>query len=402
LLGQKFDSVSPSFEVSTASKTSLFEAGDSMRDELQEDLLEAIMVIDNQNDQAIVRQYGEFSVGAWLIRNSEDSAPIQSPSLNTQREISEPNAETTNILTLHREAGQLARRGPTGPRTELGKKRSSQNALKSGIFSRAALLKGESRSEYQTLLEDLRETCQPEGKVEEILVDKLASIIWRYRRLLLAEGAEIRRSTEFVEFDRKQMEQKEAETISREVQPATNIDLSFGPVGLIWNTQNPVVLERSKELLIELWQRIETDGLDEPRDKPDLETIYGDARRLHLRPTFYDWYTRWFLTAKLPESERQKRGYATPEQCKDATLEAITDEITRLKRYQKRNESIESDRMKLEILRKGVPNFQELDHLLRYETSLERAFDRTLTQLERLQRIRKGQPIPPQVDVKIS
>ena len=35
----------------------------------------------------------------------------------------------------------------TGPATEAGKKRSSQNALKSGIFSRVILLKGESRSE---------------------------------------------------------------------------------------------------------------------------------------------------------------------------------------------------------------------------------------------------------------
>src|ERR1700674_1831679 len=43
----------------------------------------------------------------------------------------------------------------TGPRTESGKKRSSQNALKSGIFSRVILLKGESRSEYQSLLEGL-------------------------------------------------------------------------------------------------------------------------------------------------------------------------------------------------------------------------------------------------------
>jgi len=40
--------------------------------------------------------------------------------------------------------------------------------------------------------------------------------------------------------------------------------------------------------------------------------------------------------------------------------------------------------------------------LLRYETSLERQFDRILTQLERLQRRRLGQPVPPPVKVELS
>ena len=357
---------------------------------------------DTQNDKAIVRQYGEFSIDAWLVASPEDSAPALSPSVTEQKEAGELNLERANILTLKREADQPERRKATGPRTELGKKRSSQNALKSGIFSKATLLKGESGSEYQSLLEGLWKTWQPVGKLEEILVEKLASTIWRYRRLLVAEGAEIRSSTEFVVFDRDEAQRKEAERISREVQPVTTVDVSFGPVGMIWSTQNPTALQRCKELLIELRQRVETNGLDEPRDKPILQTIYGDARRLHLRPTFYDWYTRCSITAKLPESERQSKGYGTPEQCKDSVLQSIADEIAHLKRHQKKSESIESDRTKLEILRQGVPNSRELDHLLRYETNLERAFDRTLTQLERLQRIRKGQPLPPQLDIKIS
>ena len=40
--------------------------------------------------------------------------------------------------------------------------------------------------------------------------------------------------------------------------------------------------------------------------------------------------------------------------------------------------------------------------LLRYEGSLERQFDRTLTQLERAQRTRLGQPVPPPVKVELS
>ena len=45
---------------------------------------------------------------------------------------------------------------------------------------------------------------------------------------------------------------------------------------------------------------------------------------------------------------------------------------------------------------------QVVDIHQRYASSLERALDRMLTQYERAQRIRKGQPLPPQLDVKIS
>jgi hypothetical protein len=50
------------------------------------------------------------------------------------------------------------------------------------------------------------------------------------------------------------------------------------------------------------------------------------------------------------------------------------------------------------VLRRSIPDSHRLERLLRYEASLERAFDRTLSQLERLQRMRLGQP----VDVNLS
>jgi len=81
------------------------------------------------------------------------------------------------------EHDQLAHRRATVPRTELGKQRSSQNAIKHGIFSEATVLKDESRAKYQALLRELWKTLLPEGKFEEILVEKLATILWRHRIL---------------------------------------------------------------------------------------------------------------------------------------------------------------------------------------------------------------------------
>lgn len=43
-----------------------------------------------------------------------------------------------------------------------------------------------------------------------------------------------------------------------------------------------------------------------------------------------------------------------------------------------------------------------MDRILRYEASLERAFDRALAQLERLQRMRLGQPVAPPIKVNLT
>ncbi len=107
---------------------------------------------------------------------------------------SEPNsAEDSKVAEL--EAQQISassRRGPTGPRTELGKRRSSQNATKYSLYSKELLLKGESAAQFLDLLHGMQEYHQPQGTVEEILVDRLATLLWRGRRPVRAESAEIK------------------------------------------------------------------------------------------------------------------------------------------------------------------------------------------------------------------
>jgi len=90
--------------------------------------------------------------------------------------------------------------GPGGPRTKMGKAIASKNALKHGIFSNALLLKSESRTEYDSLLSGLHDCLKPEGTLERFLVEKLAVLIWRYRRLVITETAEIKSNESPVEF----------------------------------------------------------------------------------------------------------------------------------------------------------------------------------------------------------
>jgi len=287
----------------------------------------------------------------------------------------------------------------SGPRSEAGKKRSSGNAMKFGIFSQVILIKGESRSVYESLLAGLWEEFQPEGTLEEVLVEKLAIILWRHRRLLVAEGAEIRKSSEFLEFDRRREERLEAEKISRN-ENAKMETIPPLPYGLISEIHNPEILKRCIELMGDFRQRIEASSLKEDPGGRILGAIYG--YKDHLRPNLRDVYSNNSRIAKISDRERQKKEYPTAEECKQRVLEEVDAEIARLKQYQNKHDLIESNRRKVEILGHRVPNSPRLESLLRCEASLERSFDRTLTQLERAQRMRKGQPLSPQLDVKIS
>ena len=83
-----------------------------------------------------------------------------------------------------------------GPRTAQGKRKTSQNASKHKIFSQVLLLNGEPRAEFESLRSGLWNHFEPEGMLEGLLVDKLSAILWRHRRLIIAEGE--RKGTEIL------------------------------------------------------------------------------------------------------------------------------------------------------------------------------------------------------------
>ena len=169
---------------------------------------------------------------------------------------------------------------------------------------------------------------------------------------------------------------------------------------LIRKIQIPGILDDCIEILRALRQEIESDGFNKECDTAVLEKIYGSDT--DSRKTLLESYSVWTETAEGSEEERQREGYATPEQCKKEVLSEIDAEIHRLRTYGRKRTSMESERMKLEVLRHRVPGPTRLERLLRYETSLERVFDRTLNQLERMQRLRRGQPVAPRIDVSVS
>jgi hypothetical protein len=70
------------------------------------------------------------------------------------------------------------------------------NALRHGVLSRYTVLPWEDECEYRALLDALVAEHAPQGPTEEHLVEELAGLLWRKRRLRLAEAAAYHRGLE--------------------------------------------------------------------------------------------------------------------------------------------------------------------------------------------------------------
>ena len=281
--------------------------------------------------------------------------------------------------------------GPTGPRTQRGKQKARYNAIKHGIFSEAILKGRESTAEFNSLLVGLREYFQPEGVPEELLVQKLCSTLWRQRRLLQAECAEIAKVTEFIEDDTARDQVYESKD--------RKSDSLFG---MLHCCTNPFVLNYAIGLLEDLRDGLEEEGFGSERNPGILERLYGYATREDKREGLYFAYRLCEGMAILSEKGEDVKPSRTPEEWIRRAIKYVDLEIKRLRDLKIIMKDIESRRMQWQIKSSMVPAHDALERLLRYEASLDRSFDRTLNQLERLQRIRLGQAVAPPVKVVLS
>jgi len=75
------------------------------------------------------------------------------------------------------------------------------NAVRHGVLSELTVLPWEDEAEYAKLLEALVEEYRPRGPTEDHLVEEIAGVIWRKRRLRLAEAGSywknVDRATDF-------------------------------------------------------------------------------------------------------------------------------------------------------------------------------------------------------------
>jgi hypothetical protein len=71
----------------------------------------------------------------------------------------------------------------TGPRSEEGKERSSQNATKHGLRSERPVITGEDPAEWDAFRNDIVQTYRPATILERELAERVALQMWRFRRV---------------------------------------------------------------------------------------------------------------------------------------------------------------------------------------------------------------------------
>jgi len=100
-------------------------------------------------------------------------------------------------------ANRLNAQKSTGPNTPEGRAAVRLNGVKHGLFAQTLVLKGESESDFNALLESYEAEHSPTTPTEEALVQQLTMAMWRLRRLYHAEAAFFAKERKFhAEWDR--------------------------------------------------------------------------------------------------------------------------------------------------------------------------------------------------------
>ena len=87
------------------------------------------------------------------------------------------------------EANRLNAKRSTGPKTPSGKARSSMNARKHGLTGKSIVIGDEDPKEFDAFRAALEHDLQPSTALESALVDRLAGLLWRLRRVPAIEAA---------------------------------------------------------------------------------------------------------------------------------------------------------------------------------------------------------------------
>lgn len=129
----------------------------------------------------------------------------------------------------------------TGPQTEEGRRRSSNNAMKHGILSQEVLISGEDPEEFEMFRQELVDDAAPAGPMEALLADQMVTCMWRYRRMLRVESGLF----EYRHF--------EAEAAHYEREAESNVEIRF-------------LLRDDDDLLVERTV-VDADALEEARSR---------------------------------------------------------------------------------------------------------------------------------------
>lgn len=302
--------------------------------------------------------------------------------------MNETDGTPTNVSLRRLEANRRNAGKSTGPKTAKGKAISRMNGLKHCILSKEVVVRGlqiqEPGGAFKELRERLWEELAPVGAVEEMLVDRIVTAHWRIRRALMAESGEIALSVDGGHWERVNSEPSAFMAFFNELrEPTAEMEKSTSGLAYLMHVLEHIREEvtREGELTEGMVGRIR--GRFAGRENALTNQLAHLRERLIKNPEG--------LSAEALKEE-QRRVVLGWIEGKLNLYRALS------KRCEEREEKEEAARQAAEIL----PKSDVLDKILRYETTLERQLYRAMNQLERLQRRRNGEQVPPPITMDVS
>ena len=114
------------------------------------------------------------------------------------------------------EANRANAKKSTGPKTEAGKERARANAMKHGLTAEVLVTRSEDAEDFDKFRDALMEENDPQTAMECQLVERIAGISWRLRRVQVLE-------TGVIDFREEQALEREREKQERECQPRNHL-----------------------------------------------------------------------------------------------------------------------------------------------------------------------------------
>ena len=240
------------------------------------------------------------------------------------------------------------------------------NATRHGILSRHTVLPWEDWEEYDELHLSLRQEYDPVGPTEAHLVEEIAGIFWRKRRLRLAEVSAFRNQyRRLLALDSSNI--AESGLLGAESLKSNNYDPWLGEIFTMNAEEVAREINFTQKDLRRSHKALKILEAKSPESyQSALETLLPETRKLweedltceEYQPALEDF--REFLFRVIPESRKRMALLAN-----HSSIMA-----------QAHGESLDPER---------------LDKLSRYEVFLDRKLERTLAMLLKLQALRRAQ-----------
>lgn len=237
------------------------------------------------------------------------------------------------------------------------------NAMKHGILSRLVVLAHEDHTEFADLLAALIDEHRPAGMTEQLLIEELATIIWRKRRVLLAEGAKINEGLKSAASSSKSVMSSAAPFQRGMASDTSDVRdlLDLTPADVAENQKNAAIDLAATRKSAAILRKGGTNA-------------YIKARRALLKES-RDWWDEY-----VEEGEHPPTAEGLAEFIRE-TLEPVCLQMEREARF--------TPAIKAQTLGEGL-RAHLLEKLNRYETHLDRKLERTLAMILKLKQLRGG------------